>query len=93
MEENKDLSYEELHARLAETEQTLDAIRTGEIDAVIVDGPDGTQIFTLKGADYAYRILIEEMNEGVAILTTDLTIYYCNTQLASMHKIPLEKMM
>ena len=81
---------EELKIRLDEAEETLSAIQSGQVDAVVVDGPNGTQIFTLKGADYAYRILIEEMNEGVAILTTDLTIYYCNGQLASMLKLPLE---
>ncbi len=85
--------YEELKIRLDEAEETLSAIQNGQVDAVVVNGPNGQQVFTLEGADYAYRILIEEMNEGVAILTTDLTIYYCNNQLASMLKFPLENMM
>lgn len=81
---------EELRLRLTEAEETLNAIQNGQVDAVVVNGLEGTQVFTLEGADYAYRILIEEMNEGVALLTTDLSIYYCNRQLASMFKIPLE---
>lgn len=83
---------EELKIRLIECEETLNAIQNGEVDAVLVDTPTGAQTFTLKGADYIYRVLIEEMNQGVAILTPDYTIYYCNSQLASMSKIPLEKM-
>ena len=44
----------ELEARLAEAEETLQAIRTGQVDALVVSGPDGDQIFALEGADHAY---------------------------------------
>jgi len=83
---------EKLRLRLAEAEETLNAIQNGQVDAVVVNGSKGTQVFTLEGSDYAYRILIEEMNEGVALLTTDLSIYYCNSKLASMFEMPLENM-
>ncbi|MGZ4857360.1 MAG: PAS domain-containing protein, partial [Methanobacteriaceae archaeon] len=83
---------EELKLRLMESEETLEAIQSGEVDALIVDTPKGAQTFTFKGADYIYRVLIEQMNQGVAILTPDLTIFYCNSQLASMAKIPLENL-
>ncbi len=61
----------ELRARLAEAEETLRAIRTGEVDAVMVAGKEGTQVFTLEGAEHAYRVLIESMNEGALTLTAD----------------------
>ncbi|MGZ7108726.1 MAG: ATP-binding protein, partial [Methanobacterium sp.] len=83
---------DELKLRLLESEETLNAIQSGEVDALVVDTPNGSQTFTLEGADYIYRVLIEHMNQGVAILTTDYTIYYCNSQLASMSKVPLEMM-
>lgn len=83
---------EDLRLRLTEAEETLKAIQEGEIDAVVVNGENDTQVFTLKGADYAYRVLIEEMNEGVAMLTPDRTIFYCNNQMASILKTPLEEM-
>lgn len=83
---------EKLRLRLAEAEETLNAIQNGQVDAVVVNGSKGTQVFTLEGSDYAYRILIEDMNEGVALLTMDLSIYYCNSKLASMFDIPLENM-
>ncbi len=82
---------EELRARLAEAEETLRAIRGGEVDALVVSKPGGNQVFTLKGIDHAYRVLVEEMNEGAATLNADGVIHYCNNSLASMLGKPLEK--
>ena len=81
----------ELRARLAEAEETLHAIRTGEVDALVVSGIDGDQVFTLKGADQPYRMLIEDMNEGALTLTMDGVILYANRCFAEMLKAPLEK--
>jgi PAS domain S-box-containing protein len=81
----------ELKSRLEESEETLNAIRTGEIDAIVVEDPEGPQIYTMEGADYLYRILVEEMCEGVATLTSDGTIFYSNNKLASLIKMPLEQ--
>ncbi|MGZ7135521.1 MAG: sensor histidine kinase [Methanobacterium sp.] len=83
---------EDLRLRLAEAEETLRAIQNGEVDAVVVNRDQESQVFTLKGADYAYRVLIEEMIEGVVVLTPDRTIFYSNTQMASILKTPLEDM-
>ncbi len=77
--------------RLAEAEATLHAIRTGEVDAVVVAGKTGPQVFTLEGADHAYRILIESMHEGAVTLTADATILYANQCFARMVKCPLEQ--
>ena len=48
----------ELKARLREAEDTLEAIRNGEVDAVVVGGAAGQQVYTLKNADRPYRVLI-----------------------------------
>ena len=82
---------EDLRARLDEAEETLRAIRSGEVDALIVSGVGGEQVFTLKGADHSYRVLIEDMNEGALNLTADGVILYANRRLAEMLKTPLEK--
>ena len=81
----------ELKARLAEVEGTLNAIRNGEVDALVSSGPDGDQIFTLQGAETPYRILVEEMNQGALMLVPDGTILYANTRFASLSKTPLEQ--
>jgi PAS domain S-box-containing protein len=81
---------EELRARLAEAEETLNAIRQGEVDALVVSGPQGEQIYTLHGADYSSRMLLQEMNEGALTLLADGTILYCNPRFADMLKLPHE---
>lgn len=86
----KKLSKEnqELRTRLQEAEEVLQAIRNGKVDALVISGPRGDRVFTLKGANYAYRVLMETMNEGAATLTTDSTILFCNKCLATMLKRP-----
>lgn len=82
----------ELSAQLEEAQETLRAIRAGEVDAFIVHGPAGEQIYTLRNAEQPYRNLVEEMQEGAAILTTDGHITYCNRQLAELLAVALEDM-
>jgi len=81
----------ELTSRLGEAEETLRAIRSGEVDALVTVGKNGPQVFTLEGADHAYRVLIESMNEGALTLTSDMTILYANQCFARMVKCPLEQ--
>ena len=91
--EKKDQLIVELQNRLDEAEETLFAIQNGEIDAIISpEGLDGPKVYTLESADSLYRNLVQEMNEGVATLTLDGTIVYGNSQLASMLKLPMEKL-
>ncbi len=83
----------ELRARLADAEETLRAIRSGEVDSVMVAGKDGSQVFTLNGAEHAYRMLIESMSEGALTLMADGTILYANQCFARMVKRPLEQVL
>lgn len=71
----------------------LRAVRTGEVDTLVVAGKEGPQVFTLQGADQAYRVLIESMNEGALTLAGDQTILYANQCFARMVGIPLEQVM
>jgi two-component system NarL family sensor kinase len=80
-----------LRARVAEADETLRAIHSGEVDTVVVAGKKGDQVFTLDGAEHAYRVLIESMNEGAVTLTADKTIVYANQCFARMVKCPLEQ--
>lgn len=82
---------DDLRARLEEAEQTLDAIRGGQVDAMVIQGPEGERVFTLEGADHRYRRLVETMNEGAAIVGRDGTLLYCNRRLSEMIGIPLER--
>ena len=80
----------ELSARLEEAEETLRAVSAGEIDAFIVQGPRGEQVYSLRSVEQPYRTLVEEMQEGAAILTIAGDILYCNRQLAALVGIALE---
>jgi len=81
----------DLHARIAELEETLRAIRMGEVDAVLVSGPHGDQVFTLQGAEHPYRLMVETIDEGAATLADDGTVLYANRSFAEIFDIPLEK--
>jgi PAS domain S-box-containing protein len=83
---------EGVRARLAEVESTLEAIRSGEVDAVVVNGSRGTQVFTLETADQPYRVMAESMNEGAATVTPDGTILFCNRRFAGMLNCAGEKL-
>jgi PAS domain S-box-containing protein len=80
----------ETRARLAEMEEALDAIRHGEVDGLVVAGPEGQQVFTLQGAQEPYRLLIEHMSEGALTLSAQGVILYANQTFASLLQTPLE---
>src|SRR5438093_1143528 len=84
-------AFQFLTRRLAEAEEALRAIRNGEVDAVMAVGKAGPQVFTLQGAEHAYRVLIESMNEGALTLTTGKMILYANQCFARMVKFALEQ--
>ncbi len=74
------LTVEDLQARLQELQDTLDAIRSGAVDAIVASGPAGDQVYTLEGADHAYHMMVEAMNEGAVTLQPDGIILYGNRQ-------------
>lgn len=80
-----------LRARLAEADHALRAIRGGEVDALVVHGEGGNRVFTLRGADHSYRVLIEGMSEGALIVTEAGDIFYANHSFARMLGAPLEE--
>lgn len=82
-----------LRLRLDEAEQTLQAIRSGEVDALVVSSTGVYQVFTLQDADRPYRVLVESMQEGAVTVTETGLILYCNPRYARMLKTPLEKVL
>ncbi len=84
---------EGLRVRLAQAEETLREMRSGEVDALFVSGVGGAQLFTLKDADQSFRILVEEMSEGALTMTAEGVIVYANRSFAGLLKTPLEKVM
>ena len=81
----------ELRSKLADADGKLRAIFSGDVDALVVHGRHGARVFTLEGADKAYRVLMEAMNEGALTLTSDKQILYANRRFAGMVHYPLEQ--
>jgi PAS domain S-box-containing protein len=82
-----------LRTRLQELEDTLRAIRNGQIDALLLPGPAGDQVFTLQGAEHPYRVLVEAMNEGAATLSTSGVVLYANPRFSEMLGTPLDRLL
>jgi len=81
---------DELRARLGEAEETLQAIRQGDVDAVVINGTAGPQVYTLLNADRPYRTIVERMQEGALTLTPEGTVLYANQRLAAFLGLGLE---
>ena len=78
---------------MEEAEETLDAIRDGEADALLVAGPSGQQVYTLHSAELPYRALVERMQEGAVTLSATGVILYCNMRFSQMLRLPHEKVL
>lgn len=85
---DKTLPYEELRRRLEEAEETIRAIRNGEIDALVVSPSSGEQVFTLHGGEDGYRAFMETMGQGAAAVSGTGEILYVNSVLAAMNGRP-----
>jgi diguanylate cyclase (GGDEF)-like protein/PAS domain S-box-containing protein len=83
----------DLRARLVAAEETLRAIRHGEVDALVVhdSGPDA-QVFTLQSADRPYRMFVEHMRDGAATVSETGTVLYANRRLAELLSRPLRQL-
>lgn len=84
---------EELRRRLEESEETIRAIRGGEVDALVITDAETPRVFTLDSADKPYRLLVEQMNQGAATLLLDGTILYCNQRFADLLEVPLQSLL
>ncbi len=93
LEEIEKLKFEkeELQQQLQLANKSLDAIKTQNIDGLVVTHEKDLKVYTEKTADKSYRILIEKMHEGAVILNVKGNILYCNSWFAKMVKQPLER--
>jgi PAS domain S-box-containing protein len=80
-----------LRNRLRVAEDTLRALRAGEVDALVVAGAGGERVVTLQGADLPYRALLDQMYAGAVTLTLDGVIVYCNRRFADIVRTPLSR--
>jgi len=84
--------HRKLRDRLKTAEDTLRAIQSGEVDALMVSGRRGAKVVSLSGGEPTYRMLVEAMSEGAATLSPDGVLLYCNRRFAEMICRPPAKM-
>src|SRR5678816_2961637 len=81
----------ELENRLGESEQLIEAIKAGEVDAFALLNNDQPEVFTLQSGDYAYRVLVENFSEGALNLSEEGLIVYTNTSFYTLLELSYEK--
>ncbi|RPH57163.1 MAG: PAS domain S-box protein, partial [Acidobacteria bacterium] len=82
------LEIEDLRRQLEDAQDALRAIRSGEVDALVVETRDGDRVFALENAYELYRVFVENMQEGAAALTPDGLVLYANQRLADITGVP-----
>ncbi len=78
--------------RAARIAHAVQAVGTGEVDALFVADGAGRRLITLNGADRAYRLLVEDMAEGALTLTPDAVVAWCNRSFAALLQRPLNRL-
>lgn len=81
----------ELTNRLHDAQNTIEAIQSGAVDAVVVNGASGSQVYSLAGTDLRFRIYVEQMQEGAITVSDNGLVLYCNRRFAEMVALPLER--
>ncbi len=81
----------ELENQLEESEQLIEAIKAGEVDAFAINRGNKSEVYTLQSGDYAYRVLIEEFEEGAINITEEGLIVYTNPYFFKLLNLPYEK--
>lgn len=74
-----DLSSED--GGLAEAEGALEAIRTGQIDGVVVGGEE---VVLLGTAHHSYRAMVDRMQQGAVTVSCDGEVLYANDRFGMM---------
>jgi PAS domain S-box-containing protein len=74
----------ELRAQLREAHETIEAIRGGAVDSLVIGPPGQEQVYAVATADRSYRLIFEAAQEGVATISPRGVIIDANQRLASM---------
>ncbi len=82
---------EQARMELREANATIDAIRGGEVDALVVEMEKGHQLFAIKSLNQTYRLFIEKMKEGGVTINNKGIILYSNSAFASIVNTPQDK--
>jgi len=91
-EDGVEADLSELRRQITYLQQTLGAISSGGVDAVVMGNPEQEQVYTLTSADRPYRVIVERMGEGAATVSARGVILFANPQLARFLGIDRDSM-
>ncbi|KRD08885.1 PAS domain-containing sensor histidine kinase [Flavobacterium sp. Root901] len=80
-----------LKERLFEANSIVEAIKEGDVDALVVNTNGVPQLYSLETADYTYRLLIEKFRQGALSISRNGLILYCNDYFSELVGIPTEQ--
>ncbi|MBF4491273.1 PAS domain S-box protein [Flavobacterium sp. JLP] len=80
-----------LKEQLYESNSIVDAIKQGDVDALVVNTNGTPEIYSLETADYTFRLLIEKFGQGALSVSRNGLILYCNDFFSKLVGIPSEK--
>jgi PAS domain S-box-containing protein len=82
----------ELRSRLGAAEDMLQAIRGGEVDALVVESPTGPRVFTLQGLDAETNRLrgdmLAQVSDAVIAVDGDGRVIYLNPAAERLYGLP-----
>jgi len=85
------IENKKLQQQLREAHESINGIKSGNIDALVFANEKNIKVYTEKTSDKPYRILIEKMHEGAVTVNRDGIILYCNSYFANMLNLPLQR--
>src|SRR5271165_4945458 len=81
----------ELQARLAEAEETLRAIRGGDVDALVVESADGPQVYTQQGLEAKTNRfrgeILAQISDAVIAVDGEERIFYLNAAAERLYRV------
>ena len=80
-----------LKEQLYESNSIVDAIKQGDVDALVVNSNGTPQLYSLETADYTFRLLIEKFGQGALSISRKGLILYCNGYFSKLVGLPSEK--
>jgi len=80
-----------LKEQLYESNSIVDAIKQGDVDALVVNNNGTPQLYSLETADYTFRLLIEKFGQGALSISRNGLILYCNDYFSKLIGVPAEK--
>lgn len=89
--ESLQAEIESLKEQLHESKSIVDAIKQGDVDALVVTNNGTPQLYSLETADYTFRLLIEKFGQGALSISRNGLILYCNDFFSKLIGLPSEK--